>query len=99
MRKQILASIFLGGKKRAGGGGGVQDGSINDTARAPAGPYSGDDDTRERKRRETVTKPAERRHEKKRAREGDSLEDTARGPAGPHSGDDNTQGRGRRGKQ
>ena len=59
----------------------MQDGSLNSPARSPAGPFSGDGDTREKKRRETVTKAAERRHEKKRTRE---LEDTARGPAGPY---------------
>ena len=61
-----------GGKIRAGRGtrrGDVQD-FINDTTRGPAGPYmySGDNDTRERQRKETVTKAAERRHLKKRTR-------------------------------
>ena len=34
------------------------------------GPFSGDDDTRERKRRETVTEAAEKRYLKNRTREG-----------------------------
>ena len=73
----------------------MQDGSLNSPARGPAGPFSGNGDTREKNRRETVTKAAERRREKKRAR-GEDLEDTARGPAGPHSGDDDTRERQRR---
>ena len=46
----------------------MQDDSINDTARGPAEPFSGDDDTRERKKRETVTEAAEERYLKKRTR-------------------------------
>jgi hypothetical protein len=45
---------------------------LEDTARGPAGPHSGDDDTRERQRRETVTVTREKRHLKKRIREGGS---------------------------
>ena len=49
-----------GGQERAGGGahrglrGDVQDDYINGTARGPAGPCSGDDDTRKRTRRGTL---------------------------------------------
>jgi len=51
----------------------MQDGSLNSTARGPAGPHSGGDDTRERKKRETVTEAAaEKRYLKKRTREGGS---------------------------
>ena len=45
---------------------------MNGPSRDPAGSYSGDDDTRERKRRETVTEAAEKRYLKKRTREGGS---------------------------
>ena len=40
--------------------------------KVPAGPLSGDDDTRERQRRETVTEATEKRQKKKRSREGGS---------------------------
>ena len=64
-----------GCQERAGGGahrGDVQDDSINDTARGPVGPHSGDNDTRERKRMETVTVTKEKRYLKKRTQEGGS---------------------------
>ena len=89
-RGRAGGSIREGGKKHDGSERGTQDGSLNSTARGLAGPFSGNDDTRERKRRGTVTKVAERRQEKKRTRE---LEDTARGPAGPYGGDDDTRER------
>ena len=43
---------------------------MNSAARGPAGPHSGDDDTRQRKGRETVTETREKRYLKKRTREG-----------------------------
>ena len=64
-----------GSEERAGGGthrGDVQDDFVNDTARGPAGPHSGDDDTRERKRRETITEATKKRQKKERSREGGS---------------------------
>ena len=64
-----------GGQERTGGRthrGDVQDDSINGTARDPAGSFSGDDDTRDRQRRETVTETREKRYLKKRTREGGS---------------------------
>ena len=66
-----------GGQERVGARGGahrgdVQDDFINGTAWGPPGPYSGDDDTRERKRRETVTEAAEERYLEERTREGGS---------------------------
>lgn len=63
-----------GGQKRTGGRahrGNVQDDSI-DPAWDPAGSFSGDDETRDRQRRETVTETREKRYLKKRTREGGS---------------------------
>ena len=64
-----------GGQERTGGRthrGTVQDDFINGTAWDPAGSFSGDDDTRERQRRETVMETMEKRLKKKRSREGGS---------------------------
>ena len=64
-----------GSEERAGGGahrGDVQDDPLSGAARDPAGSFSGDEDTRQRKRRETVTETREKRYLKKRIREGGS---------------------------
>ena len=65
-----------GGQERTGGGahrGDVQHDSLKGTAWDPAGSFSGDDDTRERQRRETVTATRERRYLRKGSREGGSM--------------------------
>ena len=64
-----------GSEERAGGGAhreNVQDDPLSGAARDPAGSFSGDEDTRQRKRRETVTETREKRYLKKRIREGGS---------------------------
>ena len=66
-----------GGQERTGGGahrglrGDVQDDFINGPARGPAGSYSGDDDTRERKRREAVTEATKKRQNSLTTEEGE----------------------------
>ena len=64
-----------GGQECTGGGAhreDVQHDSLKGTAWDPVGSFSGDDDTRERQRRETVKATKERRYLRKRSREGGS---------------------------